>query len=138
VGERDAVLARGFPRDDDALAGIAIHGGRMHLRRGPGGLAVTGEECRDALHRRSVEMIVGGQRGMADDLPRGERAILGGGVDLLRPLLARVGIADGGKAREKAGEVAEEIELVAQPMKMAARHRRARVRSRRRAYDHLG
>ena len=136
--ERDTVLLRGGLRDDDALARVAIDGGRVHFRRRPARLAVAGEERREALGGGTVHLVVCRQRRMPDHAPRGQRAVGGGGVDLLCPLLAGIGLAHRRRAGKEARKIPEEVELGAHALEVPARHRRAGVRAGRRPDDHVG
>ena len=90
---------------------VGIDRGGVHLRGRPVRLAVAREQCSEPLGRGTVDAVVGGERRVPDDLPRGDRAVLGGGVDLLRSLLAEVGLAHRRCAGEEAGKVPEEVEL---------------------------
>jgi hypothetical protein len=138
VCKRDVVLACRRLRNDDAFARVAIDGCRVHLHRRPTCLAVAGQERGQPLDPFAVQVIVGRKRRMSGHLPCGERAVLGGGIDLLRPLLASVGRAHRHELRKEFREVSEELERGTHVLEVAARQRRSGIRARRRPDDHFG
>jgi hypothetical protein len=73
-----------------------------------------------------------------DHPPRGEGAVGGGGVYLLGPLLAGIGLAHRRRASKEARKISEELELGAHALEVSARHRRAGVGAGRRSDDHVG
>ena len=99
MSERNVVPACGCLRDDDALARVAVDGSGVHLRGRPVGACCRRSATLPCAYGRAVHLVVGCECRVPDDLPRGERAVLGRGVYLLGALLAGIGIAHRRQAR---------------------------------------